>query len=293
MEPTPARAPILVEDQLTLRDAAGEPVPLRRWPAEGAERGRLVAVHGIGGHAGQFARLAADLAPQGWTLTAPDLPGHGLRPGPRGWAAAWSELGQAVAAALAQGRAAEPARPLLLMGHSLGGAVCLDLVLRDPAAAIGLRGLVLTNPALDADGIAPWRVAVARLMAGLWPRLTLNTGINMATATRDPEALARYRSDPLRHSRCSLRLGAGFLAAAAELQQHAPELRLPLLVLQSGDDRVTGPVAAKRFFSAAGSPDKTWRLYPASRHELFEDLDREAALADLLAWLNAHGADGG
>jgi alpha-beta hydrolase superfamily lysophospholipase len=60
------------------------------------------------------------------------------------------------------------------------------------------------------------------------------------------------------------------------------------LVLQSGDDRVTGPAAAQRFFAAAGSADKTFRLYPESRHELFDDLDRAAVIADLLAWLNTH-----
>jgi hypothetical protein len=53
--------------------------------------------------------------------------------------------------------------------------------------------------------------------------------------------------------RCSLRLGAGFLAMAATLRQRAPDLPLPLLVLQSGDD-----------------------------------LDRAQALADLRAWLDAH-----
>jgi alpha-beta hydrolase superfamily lysophospholipase len=40
---------------------------------------------------------------------------------------------------------------------------------------------------------------------------------------------------------------------------------------------------------AAGSADKTWCLYPESRHELFDDLDRGAVMADLGAWLEAHG----
>ncbi|MFM7265609.1 MAG: serine aminopeptidase domain-containing protein, partial [Cyanobium sp.] len=119
---------------------------------------------------------------------------------------------------------------------------------------------------------------------------TLDTGIDMTMASRDPAVLERFRTDPLRHSRCSVRLGAGFLAVAASLPQRAPELRLPLLLLQSGDDRVTAPAAAERLFAAAGSAAKTWRSYPDSRHELLDDLDREAVLADLRAWLLAHGA---
>jgi alpha-beta hydrolase superfamily lysophospholipase len=201
----------------------------------------------------------------------------------------WSELGRAVGAALNYGREGAPGLPLVLLGHSLGGAICLDLALQRPAAIEGLRGLVLSNPALDAAGIAPWRVLVARLLSRLWPRFTLDTGIDMATSSRDPAALERFRSDPLRHSRCSARLGAGFLTTAAALGRRAPELRLPLLVLQSGDDRVTAPAVAEKFFSAAGSADKTWRLYPASRHELFDDLDRGAVIADLGSWLEVHG----
>jgi alpha-beta hydrolase superfamily lysophospholipase len=279
----------LSERRINVPGPAGVALPLRGWIAAQPERGRVVAVHGIGGHGGQFRGLAETLLPHGWTVWAPDLPGHGLAQGPRGWVNDWAELGQAVTAALAQAGAGTDAPPLVLLGHSLGGAVCLDLVLREPAIAAGLRGLVLSNPALDADGIAPWRLLVARLLSELWPHFTLNTGIDMASASRDPAALERLASDPLRHSRCSARLGAGFLTTVASLVRRAPELRLPLLLLQSGADTVTGPAAAERFFAAAGSADKTWRLYPDSRHELFDDLDRDAALAELSRWLEAHG----
>jgi alpha-beta hydrolase superfamily lysophospholipase len=282
--------PPLLANRLRLATGAGDGLVLHTWSAPGAPRGVLVAVHGIGGHGGPFRRLAEALAPQGWAVWAPDLPGHGLSPGPRGWVPDWRTLGEGVAAALARAAAEWPGCARVLLGHSLGGAVCLDLVLREPALAQDLHGLVLTNPALDARGIAPWRVLAARLLARLWPSLTLDTGIAMTLASRDPAALERFRTDPLRHSRCSVGLGAGFLAAAASLPQRAAALQLPLLVLQSGDDRVTPPAAAERLFAAAGSAAKTWRSYPNSRHELLDDLDREAVLGDLRAWLQTHGA---
>lgn len=263
---------------------------LRRWCGAAAIRGNLVALHGIGGHSGGFAGLAAALAPQGWQLWAPDLPGHGLSPGARGWVRHWSQLPAAVAAVLAHVRSATAGEvPPVLLGHSLGGAVALDLVLNGMPAAAAPAALVLSNPALDAEGIAAWRVQVARLLSRLWPNFSLDTGIDMSLSCRDPEALERFRRDGLRHSRCSARLGAGFLAAADRIGRRAPELRLPLLLLQSGDDRVTGPAAAQRFFAAAGSADKTWKFYPQSRHELFDDLDRQTVIADLLSWLETHG----
>ncbi|MFN9618521.1 MAG: alpha/beta fold hydrolase [Synechococcaceae cyanobacterium] len=266
---------------------------LRLWRPSGPPRGQLVAVHGIGGHGGQFAQLAERLVPRDWAVWAPDLPGHGHCPGRRGVVPSWEFLGDTVASILAQAAAATPAAPLLLLGHSLGGAVCVDLLLRRPALAARLRGLVLTNPALDGDGVARWRVLVAQLLAEVWPGFTLSTGIDMAASSRDPDAVERFRQDPLRHGRCSARLGAGFLNAAARVTRRAAELRLHLRVLQSGADGVTAPAAAERFFRNTGSADKTWRLYPRSRHELFDDLDREEALADLLGWLEIRAGDGG
>lgn len=269
----------------------GTRLHLRRWSRATVPRGNLVAVHGIGGHGGGFTGLACALADRGWQVWAPDLPGHGLSPGLRGWVPHWSALPAALAAVLAHVRSATTGQPPpLLLGHSLGAAVALDLVLAGPPAAAFPAALVLSNPALDANGIAAWRVQMARLLSRLWPRFSLDTGIDMALSSRDPRAVERYRRDPLRHSRCSARLGAGFLATAAMIRQRAPELTLPLLLLQSGDDRVTGPDAAQRFFASAGSADKTLRLYPQSRHELFDDLDRDAVIADLLAWLEAHRA---
>jgi alpha-beta hydrolase superfamily lysophospholipase len=66
-------------------------------------------------------------------------------------------------------------------------------------------------------------------------------------------------------------------------------VRMGTLMLQSGDDRVTAAAVSERFFSAAGSGDKTWRLYPESRHELFDDLDRDVVMEELACWLEAHG----
>lgn len=247
----------------------------------------MVLVHGIGGHGGQFADLAEFLVTRGYDVYAPDLPGHGRSPGERGWIPAWEALPASVGALLDHLRAAEGCRRLpVLLGHSLGGTVVVDLALREPGR---MGGLILSNPATDAEGVAPWRRLVARSLSGLWPRFALETGLPLDALSRDPQVLARLAADPLRHGRCTARLGTEFLTAAARIRRHAADLTLPLLLLQSGADTITTPQAARTFFQAVGAADKTWRLYPQSLHELFDDLDRERVLADLLAWLEAHG----
>ncbi|HYP03344.1 MAG TPA: alpha/beta hydrolase [Cyanobium sp.] len=247
----------------------------------------VVVVHGIGGHGGQFDGVAAHLVPRGYDVYAPDLPGHGRSPGPRGWIPTWEAFRGSVAALLDH---IEPAgstsQPPVLVGHSLGGTVAVDLALHEPAR---VRGVILSNPATGAEGVAPWRLLVARSLSGLWPRFALETGIPMDALSRDPQALARLAADPLRHGRCTARLGTEFLTAAERIRRQAGQLTTPLLVLQSSADTITPPEAARSFFQAVGATDKIWRFYPESYHELFDDLDREQVLADIVAWLEAHG----
>ena len=281
----------LLQGQRTLPDWGDPPLACRYWRPSDQPRAVLVCVHGIGGHGGTFEGLAQALVPHGYALEALDLPGHGHSPGPRGWLRRWEDWRGAVLAFLYDVKARFPAVPCFLVGHSMGGAVVLDLALEEPEALghLQVRGLILSNPALDPGGIARWRLLLARLLSRLWPGFTLQTGISEAAASRDPLVLAQRAADPWRHSRCSARLGCEFLATTARLRLAAPRLRLPLLLLQSGADPITPGAGAHRFFVAAGSADKTWRHYPESYHELYDDLDREQVVADLLAWLAAHG----
>ncbi|MFM7266638.1 MAG: alpha/beta hydrolase, partial [Cyanobium sp.] len=85
--------PPLLAERLRLPGGAGDGLVLHTWSAPVPSRGVLMAVHGIGGHGAPFRRLAEALAPQGWAVWAPDLPGHGLSPGPRGWVPSWRTLG--------------------------------------------------------------------------------------------------------------------------------------------------------------------------------------------------------
>lgn len=264
----------------------GEPLRWRHWACTGPPRAGLVLVHGIGGHSGQFAALAHELGRQGCELHAFDLPGHGASPGPRGWVPGWESFRRSLLFFLEHVAARTGSLPLFLLGHSMGATICLDLMLREP---LPIQGLILSNPAIDARGVELWRRWLARLLNRVWPTFSVSTGIPLEAASRDPCVLAEYGSDPLRHNRCTVRLGSAFMEAAAAIRRSAGRLRTPLLLLLSGADRVTPPGSALRLFETIGSPDKTLKIYPQSYHELFADLDREQVLRDLVEWIRRHG----
>ena len=277
-----------LEHRLALAD--GRRLHAQAWhPGDDGPPARslLALVHGIGGHGGQFAPMAESLVSQGVLMCALDLPGHGRSAGGRGQLGSWQEFRQATAALLGWATELAPELPRVLLGHSLGAAVVLDYAWEHP---LGLAGVVVVNPALELTGGGAWRLALARALASLWPTYTRDTGIPLAAAAHDPQVLERIRLDPLRHSRCSARLARDWEQVARQLQQRRDPFPLPLLVLQSAGDPVTCPEAAQRFVDGVEAADKTLMLYRHSLHELLDDVEQEAVLRDLLAWLRAHGA---
>jgi alpha-beta hydrolase superfamily lysophospholipase len=249
----------------------------QNWWSDQPARGVVVMVHGLGGHSGLFDNIVEALAPAGFQLYALDLRGNGRSPGRRGYVNNWGELRGDVGAFLDLIKQSQPNLPKFILGHSVGGAVVLDYVLHHPA---GLQGTIISNPTLGAVGISPLRFAIARLLSQVWPTFSLSTGVARDTGARDPELCASYVADPLRH--------AEYIVTADWIQTHAADLQVPLLMLQGGADRVSLPEGSRRFFNQVTFPDKTWREYPESYHEIYDDLDRQIVLADLSNWLQAH-----
>jgi len=103
---------------------------------------QVLAIHGLTGHGQRWMTLAqrflADVS-----VAAPDLIGHGRST----WAAPWT-IDQNVSAltALLDGGGGEPA---VVVGHSFGGAIALNLAAARPDL---VSGLVLLDPAVGLDG---------------------------------------------------------------------------------------------------------------------------------------------
>lgn len=269
----------------TFPGAGGLPLYCQSWHPASQPRAIVAIVHGLGGHSGLFGNLVRHLLPRGYGVCGFDLRGHGRSPGQRGHVDAWAEFREDLAAFLDSIAWEEPGCPCFLLGHSLGAAIVLDYLLDHPTA---VGGAIALAPALGPVGISPLKLALGRLLSRVYPRFTLSTGIDLAAGSRDPAVLAAYDRDPLRHSVGTARLAAEFLAAAARIQARGGELAVPLLVLQGGKDRVTPPEGSRHFFEAVRFADKEFKEYPEAYHDLHNDLDYPAVLADLEAWLQRH-----
>jgi len=123
---------------------------LHRYGPPGAAQ--VLTIHGLTGHGARWHTLASTYLPE-FGVLAPDLIGHGRS----SWAAPWSI--DANVAALATLVEAEADGPVVVVGHSFGGAVALSLAAACPDL---VRGLVLLDPAVALDG--RWMREIAEAM---------------------------------------------------------------------------------------------------------------------------------
>lgn len=115
-----------------------DPLHVYRYGPAGSPE--VLAVHGLTGHGQRWQTLAtrhlSDVA-----IAAPDLLGHGRS----SWAAPWSI--DANVAALAE--LIDAGRPAVVVGHSFGGALALNLAAARPGL---VSAVVLLDPAVGLDG---------------------------------------------------------------------------------------------------------------------------------------------
>jgi alpha-beta hydrolase superfamily lysophospholipase len=257
------------------------------WCAD-RPRALVTIVHGLGEHSGRYAALADALVERHFTVAALDLPGHGEAKGPRGDAKSWSFLrDQCVPAAFTAPRGM-PGQPpdlrAVLLGHSLGGMLALDYALTHPRQ---LLAVVASAPSLRNDSPPLWKLAAAHVAKFVVPGAGFPHGLREEGMSRDGEVLELRRDDHLMHDRITPRLYFGLMEARKRVMSEARRLAVPALVLQGMDDRVIDPKGALEFNVAA--PHEMVRLitYPGAFHEIFNDLDREQVIHDLVGWLDA------
>jgi alpha-beta hydrolase superfamily lysophospholipase len=190
----------------------------------------------------------------------------------------------------------------------MGSFIALDYLTRFGA---DLRAAVLSGsaPSAGAGGLLLLAVARAeRLRLGPRGRSALleksvfgrfNTAFEPAETpfdwlSRDRAEVAKYVADP----RCGFVLTAGGfcdLAAGLRRFQRRSVLALipralPLYLLAGEVDPVGGHAGVTRLadeLRAAGLTGVEMRIYPADRHELFNEIDRDQVTRDLCDWLAA------
>jgi alpha-beta hydrolase superfamily lysophospholipase len=141
---------------------------------------------------------------------------------------------------------------------------------------------------LKSDAAPPAIVLwINRLLSSLAPTLPM-IGLDPAGVSRDPEVVRAYVEDPLvHHGKVSARLIDEMMSTMKQTLAHAGEVSLPILIMHGEEDVLTSPDGSREFFARAGSSDKTLKIYPGLYHEIFNEPEKDAVLAEMTDWLEA------
>lgn len=258
--------------------APGDGGLTRHWPEE-APRAGILIVHGVGEHSGRYEEVGAQFAAAGLETFGWDLRGFGSSGGARAWVDRFDRYHDDVEDRLAATRAALPGRPVVLYGHSMGGLIALGYALSDrPRPDL----LVLSAPGID-DDLAGWKHKLAPILARVAPKLRIANGITPSMLSRDERRQEAARTDELMVGTSTAKLGAEAFAEQARVRAAASTLSVPTLVIHGLDDPIVPARATEPLGDIAGV---TRRTYPGVRHELHNEPEGPAVIADVIAWID-------
>jgi acylglycerol lipase len=254
------------------------------WLPGFAPRAVIVVSHGLAEHGGRYAGLATRLLDKGYAVYAIDHRGHGRSSGRRANIERFDYLVSDLGIFIGRAQREHPGTPVILLGHSMGGAVALACALKHYKV---LRALVLSAPALAAGEAVPaYKVWMVKLLSAIAP----NTGALTLPAhavSRDPAVVRAYESDPLVfRGSIPARTLAELLLAMQRLQQTAHELRIPVLVQHGTADSLVPLAAVYPIYQHLGvAKSRTLQVYEGLYHEVYNEPERDRVIGDLEAWL--------
>ncbi len=261
----------------------GTALATARWlPA--SPRAVVLLAHGYGEHIGRYGHVVTALAARGYAVVAQDHRGHGRSSGPRAQIHRFDDYVDDLHLLASDARHTLPGLPVVLLGHSMGGLIAVRYALRHQSK---LAALITSGVALHIGEDVPTPVRhLGRLIAAVAPNLPVRKSVEDVLST-DPTVERDFERDPRCYSGpVKAALGHAFSAAAADARRQVAHLTLPLLVMHGAADQLTDPAGSQLLYTRAASPDKTLRLWPGLKHEIFNEPARAEVIAFMLDWLD-------
>lgn len=264
----------------------GAELALTVYSPDGDPRGIIHMVHGFGEYMTRYESWAERFCAEGYVFAGIDLRGHGSTPGKRGVVKDYNLLLDDVITARDMIASQFPGSPVILYGHSMGGNIALNVLLRRDVS--GYKCAVICAPWLiNAKPLPAPLVAIVRGLAAVMPGFTINSGLSNDVLSHDQDQIALTNRDGLGHSQIGTRLLTGVLDGGKYALEHARELPLPTLLLQAGDDKLVNAGAIDRFAELAG--DKvTYAPYPGMYHELHNETNRDEVYAKVSGYISVY-----
>lgn len=256
----------------------------QKWENEtAAPKAVICLVHGFGEHSNRYEHVAQFFTDNGYSVITYDHRGHGHSEGRKGHFPNYEEFLNDVGNLLNQAETHFPNLPKILYGHSMGGNVVANYAIkRQPKVA----GIILSSPFFNTAFQPPAiKLAVGRLMRNWIPTLSLPSGLDVNSISRDKEVVKKYSNDPMVFDLISSKMGIELIEFGQEAVKNANQLKLPTLLFHGTGDKITSFEDSKKFAANAGNI-VTFIEYKGLYHECHNEPEKAEVLGNVLKWCN-------
>ena len=259
------------------------------WEPETQPKAVIALIHGLGEHIWRYDHVAQALADAGYALIGFDLRGHGKSGGPRGHFPSLDAVMSDIRQFLQFVSQRYPNLPQFLYGHSLGGLLSLTYTVQNKNA--GFKGVITTGAALRSPlQEQKVKITMAKVLGTLMPSVTIPSGLDATTISRDKVVVDKYNNDPLVHDKTSLGLGKAAITAIDLCFAGAKGFSYPLLIMHGKADKLTFASGSEDFARLASEKNKdvTLKLWDGLYHEIHNEPEQAEVFKVMIEWLDKH-----
>ena len=269
-------------------DKDGTTFFIQGWEPDREPKAFIGFIHGLGEHTARYSDVGKVLTDAGYILVGFDLRGHGKSGGPRGHVSSLDAYMQDIREFFYLMAERYHHIPHFLYGHSLGGLLALAYGIQYGA---GLKGVMVTGAGLRSSlQEQKAKVALAKVLGSIMPRMTVPSGLDPATISRDQQIVEAYKNDPLVHDSASLGFGKAALHAIDLCFASAKEFPVPLLMIHGKADKIAFPSGSEDFAKLVreAGGDVTFKLWDDLYHEVHNEPEKVEVFKFMIEWLDKH-----
>lgn len=258
--------------------------------ADSKPKGVLIVCHGFGEHIGSYQELAQYMTDRGYACIIFDQRGHGemnyaddVRKNYFGIIPGYESFLDDIDVVRDEASSLYPETPLVLYGHSMGGNIAANYLLKKEQNSFACA--ILETPWLRLfKPVAPPVVALSKVFGRLNHKWAIVNKLALDDITRDKKRAAEIGKDKLYHNRISFRMFSGITDAGEYAVKNAGKISIPTLLICADGDKIVCPKAVKEFKDSTEA-NVILKSYDAY-HSVHNDIIKEKFYNDAIAFLD-------